>query len=88
MALDLHGHRLVIGLYATRDFERVVRCLCPLAYVPWIRLALRGDVAAMSDALLKDFNALLCAAMNKRTGDAAYGTTSRLGVPQLAGLAA
>ena len=88
MALGLHGHRLVIGLYATRDFERVVRCLCPLAYVPWIRLALRGDVAAMSDALLKDFNALLCAAMNKRTGDAAYGTTSRLGVPQLAGLAA
>lgn len=68
-ARDLHGRRLVLGLYATRDFERVVRTLCPLAYIPWIRLALRGDVPAASNAILSDFDALLCTAMRKRATD-------------------
>ena len=68
-ARDLHGRRLLIGLYATRDFERVVRTLCPLAYIPWIRLALRGDVPAASNAILSDFDALLCTAMRKRATD-------------------
>ena len=76
-ARDLHGRRLLIGLYATRDFERVVRCLCPLAYVPWIRLALRGDVAGASSAILKDFDALLCTAMSKRSTDQEIGQAFR-----------
>ena len=66
---DLHGRRLLIGLYATRDFERVVRCLCPLAYIPWIRLALRGDVSGVSSVILSDFDALLYTAMSKRATD-------------------
>ena len=74
---DLHGRRLLIGLYATRDFERVVRCLCPLAYVPWIRLALRGDVAGASSAILKDFDALLCTARSKRSTDQEVGQAFR-----------
>ena len=46
-----------------------MRTLCPLAYIPWIRLALRGDVPAASSAVLTDFDALLCTAMRKRATD-------------------